>query len=119
MKRNQIENQVLPADWSEVIDRVQHVLTQTEKAAGERARHLAQEGPVPPKEMNAAWEQTLEHFEEGIQRFRSALQKAEDDAEEADLALADGEKAFEQWLNRARQSAGKADQRAPNSHSSV
>jgi hypothetical protein len=116
MKQNQIENQVLPADWSQVIDRVQHVLTQTEKAAGERARHLAQE-PVPPKEMNAAWQQTLEHFEEGLQRFRAALQKAEDDAEGADLALADGEKAFEQWLIRARQSA--ADQRAPNSHSSA
>jgi hypothetical protein len=68
--------------------------------------------------MNAAWEQTLEHFEEGLQRFRAALQKAEDDAEGADLALADGEKAFEQWLSRAR-SAGKGDQMAPNSYSSV
>ena len=108
MKRNQIENQVLPADWSQVIDRVQHVLTQTEKAAGERARLLAQE-PVPPKEMNAAREQPLEHFEERLQRFRAALQKAEDDAEEADLALADGEKALLNWLARAKESAPRKE----------
>jgi hypothetical protein len=63
--------------------------------------------------MNAAREQPLEHFEERLQQFRAALQKAEDDAEGADLALADGEKAFEQWLSRARQSA--ADQMAPHS----
>ncbi len=108
MQRNLIENQVLPADWSQVIDRVQHVLTQTEKAAGERARLLAQE-PVPPKEMNAAREQPLEHFEERLQQFRAALQKAEDDAEEADLALADGERSLENWLARAKESAPRKE----------
>ncbi len=109
MKRNLIENQVLPADWSQVIDRVQHVLTQTEKAAGERARHLAQEEPVPPKEMNAAREQPLEHFEERLQQFRAALQKAEDDAEETDLALTDGERSLENWLARAKESAPRKE----------
>ena len=109
MQRHQIENQVLPADWSQVIDRVQHVLTQTEKAAGERARHLAQEGPVPPREMNAAREQPLEHFEERLQQFRAALQKAEDDAEETDLALTDGERSLENWLARAKESAPRKE----------
>jgi hypothetical protein len=63
MKRNQIENQVLPGDWSQVIDQVQAVLTQTEKAAGERAGRLIKEEPIPPKEKATAWAPTLEHLE--------------------------------------------------------
>ena len=105
MKRNQIEKQALPADWTDVINQVQDVLTQTEKAAGERALRLTSEEPNPPKEKTAVFEPTLEHFEERIRRFRAALQKAEDDGEEADNALADGERALQTWLTRARGSA--------------
>ena len=105
MKRNQIERQALPTDWMDVVDQVQDVLTWTEKAAGERALRLASEEPNPPKEKTAVLEPTLEHFEERIQQFRAALQKAEDDGEEADIALADGERALQAWLDRARESS--------------
>jgi hypothetical protein len=107
MKRNQIERQALPADWTEVIDQVQDILTQTERTAGERALRLTTKEPNPPKEKTARFEPTLEDFEERIQRFRAALQKAEDDGEEADIALADGERALQAWLARAKESANK------------
>jgi len=61
------------------------------------------------KYASAAREQPLEHFEERLQRFRAALQKAEDDAEEADLALADGERSLENWLARAKESAPRKE----------
>jgi multidrug resistance efflux pump len=109
MKRNQIENQGLPADWPHVIDQVQDVLAQTEKTAGERERTLTREEPNPLREKNTVWQPTLEHFEERLRRFHASLQKAEDHAEEADLALADGERALQNWLDRASRSAPRKE----------
>ena len=107
--RNHVENQVLPADWSQVIEQVQDVLTETERAANERGHLLVEKQPAPRKKNEPSWEPTLDHFEERLRQFRAALQKAEDDAEEADLALADGDRALQQWLDRSRRSSPKTD----------
>jgi len=123
MKRSHVEKPMLPNDWSNVIENVQEVLTQTAKSAAERERRLLHEGPsVQKRKKGMAWNESLEHFEERLQLFQSAVQKAEDDAELADAALADAEKALQQWLARAtnmtrklREVQGVSDSsRAPN-----
>lgn len=111
MKRKQIGEPVLPTDWTGVIDRVQDVLTQTETAAAERERRVADVPlSVPSAKKATAWKDSLEHFENRLRLFQAAFQKAEEDAEEADITLADAEKALQQWLARARESSGKVDQ---------
>ena len=111
MKRSHVEKPMLPNDWSNVIENVQEVLTQTAKSAAERERRLLHEGPsVQKRKKGMAWNESLEHFEERLQLFQSAVQKAEDDAELADAALADAEKAIQNWLARARESCQKLDQ---------
>jgi hypothetical protein len=111
MKRNHVENAVLPNDWTNVLENVQLVLTQTAKAAAEREHRLVQEVPtLPKKEKKKAWNESREHFENRLRLFQSTVQKAEEDAEEADLALADAEKGLEYWLARAGDTARKVDQ---------
>jgi len=102
MKRKKTSDRVLPADWTEVVGKVQEVLTQTEIEAGEREKILTGMATsfLPAKKANA-WKKGIEQFEERLQLFQSAVQQAEDDATEAELVLADGEKALEHWLARA------------------
>jgi len=114
MKQNHVENSVLPTDWTEVIGKVHDVLTQTETSAAEREKKLAKiVHSVPTREKTKKWKQTLEGFEERLQLFQAAVQKAEDNAEEADLALADGEKALQHWLAQATAISSKIDQLPP------
>jgi hypothetical protein len=111
MKRNHVDNPVLPNDWTNVLENVREVLIQTAKSAAERERRLVHEIPsLPKKEKRKAWNESLEHFEDRLRLFQSAVQKAEEDASDADLALADAEKALQQWLARARESSQKVDQ---------
>ena len=111
MKRKHAENQVLPTDWTGVIENVQDILTQTETAAAERERRVVDVPlSVPSAKKATAWKESLEHFEDRLRLFQATFQKAEENAEEADLALADGEKALQQWLTRARESSQKMDQ---------
>ncbi len=113
MKRSHVENLALPKDWTNVLENVQEVLTQTAKAADERDRRLAHDPPSNPrKQKSRVWNESLEHFEDRLRLFQSAVQKAEEDAEEAGLALADGEKALRQWLARAKESGRAPDQNA-------
>jgi hypothetical protein len=87
-------------DWSEVIGKVQEVLTQTEKEAGEREQNLAEIMPPASHEKSAAWKEGLEQFEKRFDQFQARIQQAEEDASEAELVLADGEKTLEHWLAR-------------------
>jgi hypothetical protein len=108
MKRKQAGDRVLPADWTEVIGKVQEVLTQAEKEAAEREQALTPAKPsTPSAKRAAAWKEGLESFEERLKLFQAKVQQAEDVAAEADLALGDGEKALDDWLTRVSQVRGK------------
>jgi hypothetical protein len=103
MKRNRAGDRVLPADWTEVIVNVQEVLTQAESDAAERERGLkATKASRPSAKTRSAWKEGLERFEEHLRLFQAKVQQAEDEATEADLALADGEKTLEDWLTRVK-----------------
>jgi chromosome segregation ATPase len=115
MKRNRAAEHILPADWTEVVGKVQEILTQAEKAAGEREQALAQiAASIPSADKAAAWKEGLEQFEEQLRLFDSGVQKAEDQASEAELVSADGEKALEDWLARV---AGLTNKVAKNEES--
>jgi hypothetical protein len=102
MKRKHASGRALPNDWTEVIAKVQEVLTQTESAAAEREQGLAGNTPaIPSTPKAAAWKHGFEQFEEHLGLFEAGVQQAEDDAADAELALADGEKALAHWLARA------------------
>ena len=104
MKRKHAGIQVLPKDWTEVIEKVQEVLTQTQLEAAAREQALPEKVPsAPGSETAAAWKQGFEQFDERLRLFQSRVQQAEDNAEDAELALADGEKALEYWLARANE----------------
>jgi hypothetical protein len=108
MKRNHAGDRVLPADWTEVIGNVQEVLTQAESDAAERERGLkATKASQPSAKTRSAWKEGLERFEESLRLFQAKVQQAEDEATEADLALADGEKGLEDWLTRVKQVSSK------------
>jgi hypothetical protein len=108
MNQNHDENSVLPTDWTEVIGKVHKVLTQTESSAAKREESLTVLAvPKPTTENVKAWKQNLKNFEERLHLFRAAVQKAENNAEEADLALADAEKTLQQWLTRATEFSSK------------
>ena len=103
MKRNRAGDRVLPVDWTEVIEKVQEVLTHVESDAAERERGLtATKSSRPSVKTRSAWKEGLERFEESLRLFQAKVQQAEDEATEADLALADGEKGLEDWLTRAK-----------------
>jgi len=102
MKRNRGRDRVLPNDWTEVIEKVQEVLTQAQSEAAEREQALAGNTPgIPSTEKAAAWKQGFEQFDERLRLFQARVQQADEDAADGELALADGEKALEHWLARA------------------
>ena len=102
MNRKHGRDRVLPNDWTEVIEKVQEVLTQAQSEAAEREQALAGNMPgIPSTEKAAAWKQGFEQFDERLRLFQARVQQADEDAADAELALADGEKALEHWLARA------------------
>jgi hypothetical protein len=106
MKRKNDGIRALPKDWTEVIEKVQEVLTQTQSEAAAREQALLENVPsAPGSEKAAAWKQGFEQFDERLRLFQTRVQQAEDDAADAELALADGEKALEHWLARANEIA--------------
>ena len=106
MKRKHAGPRVLPNDWTEVIEKVQEVLTQAQSEAAEREQALAGNMPgIPSTEKAAAWKQGFEQFDERLRLFQARVQQADEDAADAELALTDGEKALEHWLARATEIA--------------
>jgi len=104
MKRKHDGVRALPKDWTEVIEKVQEVLTQTQSEAAAREQGLAENMPaIPHPEKAAYWKQGFEQFDERLSLFQARVQQVEDDAADAELALADGEKALEHWLARANE----------------
>ncbi len=95
MKRKHAGPRVLANDWTEVIEKVQEVLTQAQSEAAEREQALAGNMPgIPSTEKAAAWKQGFEQFDERLRLFQARVQQADEDAADAELALTDGEKAL-------------------------
>jgi len=110
MNRKHGRDRVLPNDWTEVIEKVQEVLTQAQSEAAEREQALAGNMPgIPSTEKAAAWKQGFEQFDERLRLFQARVQQADEDAADAELALADGEKALEHWLARATEIARRVE----------
>src|SRR5438094_2734 len=102
MNQKHCRDRVLPKDWTEVIEKVQEVLTQARSEAAEREQALAGNMPgIPSTEKAAAWKQGFEQFDERLRLFQARVQQADEDAADAELALTDGEKVLEHWLARA------------------
>src|SRR5262245_31150600 len=95
---------ILSEAWEEVLKHVQLALHEAEAAATAREEALA---PLPQDDAgNSAFigrrEQCLQRLEERVQAWQARMQRAAQQAREADDNLNAGEQALRQWLAESK-----------------
>jgi hypothetical protein len=92
---------VLPADWPQVLAKIQQGLDQGVAHADERARGLDANPSPPALDQTAGWQENVGRLEEHLRGFKSCIQQAERAAAELDAELHAGEESVRQWLTTA------------------
>jgi hypothetical protein len=88
---------VLPADWTEVLGRVQQALEQAQASAAQRAEALAPSPPAADPELS--WQRGLEQVRERLEGLSLYAERASRNIAAADAVLADGEEGLRRWLS--------------------
>jgi len=100
MRRSSTSRPILPADWTEVLERVQQALEQADAAAAKRAEALANVAAVAesgaPQE--PPWRPGLEHMRQRLDTLSTYADRAVRAVAEADVALGAGEDSLRGWL---------------------
>jgi hypothetical protein len=97
MRRASNPRPILPADWTEVLERVQQTLEEADAAATRRAEALnvntESSGSLCPR---LAGE--LDQMRERLDKLSSYVDRATGTVSDADVALGAGEEALRTWL---------------------
>jgi hypothetical protein len=95
MPRSRETHPVLPADWTDVLGRVQQTLEQARAEAEARAEALA---APPAADGEPPWRRGLGQARQGVDGLAACADRAARDVAEVDAVLAAGEDALRQWL---------------------
>jgi hypothetical protein len=87
---------VLPADWTEILKRVQETLAQADAAAAQRVAALEQTAQAA--QQAPAWRDTLEQTQARLDALSAYTDRASRLIGEADVALGAGEDMMRGWL---------------------
>src|SRR5262249_11943342 len=93
--------QVLPAGWTEVMEKAQQQLQQAVAASVEREKAVDCGGPATPEMNQEGITRQLDKCQEGIRRLETSVKAAEQKAEEADTDLRASEEGIQGWLTSA------------------
>ena len=103
MRRASTSRPILPADWTEVLERVQQTLEEADAAAAKRAEGL--NGNIDPSGgLPSRLASDLEQMRERLDKLSSYLDRATGTVSDADVALGAGEEALRTWLQASEAS---------------
>jgi len=95
MRRSSTSRPILPADWTEVLGRVQQALEQANAAAAKRVEALDAGAATPPEPF---WRHGLEQARARLDTLSTYADRASHAVAEADVALGAGEDTLRGWL---------------------
>jgi hypothetical protein len=95
-----VSSPALPASWATILENVQKAITQAQAEAVQTAQTLDAALATDPGALpNAnAWQRGLEQLEEKFRQMKDCTARADQQAQEAERALAQSEEALRQWL---------------------
>lgn len=94
---------VLPAEWEEVLTKIEQALSEAEAATAERERELGEEASLLGDDTGseAVWQQRLAHWDALVEGLQAFARESEQKVVETSAALRDGEEALRGWLKTA------------------
>jgi hypothetical protein len=95
-----VSSPALPASWATILENVQKAITQAQAEAVQTAQALdaalaTDASTLPDAD---AWQRGLEQLEEKFRQMKDCTARADQQAQEAEQALAQSEDALQQWL---------------------
>jgi hypothetical protein len=95
-----VSSPALPASWATILENVQQAITQAQAEAVQTAQTLdaalaTDAGGLPD---DTAWRRSMEQLEEKFRQMKDCTARADQQAQEAEQALAQSEEALRQWL---------------------
>jgi hypothetical protein len=91
----------LPADWPDVLTKIEEMLAETVAQAADRAGGLDNAPSSPAIDQTPAWQEGVARLEDHLRSFTSCIQQAEQTAGELSAHLQTGEQSLQLWLTAA------------------